>query len=71
MNAGLSWPLVTMYDAVGKTINIAGMVIEIVADQGDRWACRNLTTGEPLLMDKAVVDRAIKLGKAEIVTADD
>ncbi|MCB1800583.1 MAG: hypothetical protein KDI82_02740 [Gammaproteobacteria bacterium] len=60
-----------MSDLVGKTISIAGMQIEIIGDSNERWECRNLTTDEILLMDKAVVERAIKLGKAEFIDADD
>lgn len=60
-----------MNDLIGKTIDITGMRIEIVADRGDRWACRNLTTNESLLMDKALVERAIKLGQAEFVSPED
>lgn len=52
---------------IGKTIEIAGMVIEIVADEGDRYQCRNITTGETLSMNKSMLENAIKLGKADIV----
>ena len=44
---------------------ISGMQIEIVSDKGDRWETRNLTTQETVMFDKLVLERAIKLGKAE------
>ena len=49
---------------IGKTIEIAGMVIEVLSGEGDSWKCRNLTTQQTLLLNKAEIDRAIKLGKA-------
>jgi hypothetical protein len=54
---------------IGKTIRIAGMVIEIVSDAGESWKCRNLTTREVLVMKKAVIEKAIKLGQAEVVSS--
>ena len=53
---------------IGKTIGIAGMVVEILADEGDSWKCRNLTTQQTLVLKKAVIERAIKLGKAEVLS---
>lgn len=50
---------------IGKKFIISGMQIEIVSDDGDQWETRNLTTGETVLFDKSVLERAIKLGKAE------
>jgi len=55
---------------IGKTIEIAGMVIEILADEGESWRCLNLTTREPLIMKKAMIDKAIKLGQAEVVSRE-
>jgi len=55
----------------GKTIRISGMVIEIVSDEGENYECRNLTTRKTLVMEKAVMEKAIKLGKAEIVSSRD
>lgn len=52
---------------IGKTIEIAGMVIEVLADKGDSWECRNLTTRQIMIMKKAVIERAIKLGQAVVV----
>ena len=51
---------------IGKAIRIAGMVIEIMSDDGVNWQCRNLTTGESLVMKKAAIEKAIKLGQAEV-----
>jgi hypothetical protein len=55
---------------IGTTIEIAGMVVEIVADEGDSWKCRNLTTQQTLVMKKSVIERAIKLGQAEVVSRE-
>lgn len=44
------------------------MVIEIVSDKGDKWETRNITTEETVLFDKSVLERAIRLGKAEEVS---
>jgi hypothetical protein len=52
-------------DITGKKFWIAGMTIEVIADAGDKWETRNLTTKETTLMDKKVLESAIKLGKAE------
>lgn len=57
----------TMKDLTGKTIAIAGMLIEVLSVDGEDLKCRNLTTKAPLLMKRAVVDRAIRLGQAEVV----
>lgn len=54
---------------IGKTVRIAGMVIEIVSDAGESWKCRNLTTREALVIKKAVIEKAIKLGQAEVVSS--
>lgn len=58
-----------MEKLIGKTIRIAGMIIEIVSDDGESWQCRNLTTRETVVMKKAVIERAIRLGHAEVVSA--
>jgi len=60
-----------MGNLIGRAIRISGMVIEIVSDEGESWQCRNVTTNETLVMTKAVIERAIKLGKAEIVSNQD
>lgn len=53
---------------IGKKIRIAGMLIEIVSDDGENWSCRNVTMGEPLVMKKTLIEKAIKLGQAEVVS---
>lgn len=47
------------------------MQIEIISDKGNRWEARNVTTGETVFFDKLVLDKAIRLGKAEEVTGVD
>ena len=47
---------------------IAGMLIEVMTDAGDKWQTRNITTGDSVMFDKAVLDKAIRLGKAEELT---
>lgn len=56
---------------IGKNIMISGMVIEIVSDDGDRWETRNTTTKETVFFNKEVLDKAIRLGKAEEIAATD
>ena len=56
---------------IGKRIMISGMAIEIVSDDGERWAARNITTKETLFINKLVLQRAIKLGKAEEISEPD
>ena len=41
------------------------MLIEVVSDEGDKWKVRNITTNETIFMDKSVLEKSIKLGKAE------
>lgn len=53
---------------VGKKFIISGMVIEIVADDGERWETRNTTTRETVFFNKSVLDEAVRLGKAEEIT---
>lgn len=53
---------------IGKKFVISGMQIEIVSDKCDKWETRNITTNETVLFDKAVLERAIKLGKAEEIS---
>jgi hypothetical protein len=55
---------------IGKTIEISGMVVEVVADEGDSWKCLNLTTQQTLVLKKAMIERAIKLGQAEVVSRE-
>jgi len=57
---------------IGKTYLVSGMKLEILAEDGDTWQTRNITTGEMVLFDKAVLERAIRLGMAEeLIHQDD
>jgi len=49
----------------GKKFVISGMKIEIIADDGERWEARNITTRETVFLNKLVLLNSIKLGKAE------
>jgi len=61
-----------MKASIGKKYSIAGMKIEILADADAKWETRNITTKEIVMMDKKILDNAIKLGKAdEIEDTDD
>ena len=53
---------------IGKKYMISGMLIEIVSDEGDQWETRNITTHETVFFDKSVLEKAIKLGKAEAIS---
>ena len=55
----------------GKKFIISGMAIEIISEDGERWETRNLTTKETVYFKKSVLQNAIKLGKAEEITASD
>ena len=52
---------------LGKQFIISGMKLEVVADAGDKWQLRNITTNETILLDKGMLERSIKLGKAEAI----
>lgn len=54
---------------IGKKYILTGMLMEIVADEGEKWKLRNYTMNETILMDKAMLEKSIKLGKAEEVLA--
>lgn len=47
------------------------MMVEIVSDEGKKWVTRNLTTHQTVLFDKAVLEKAIRLGKAEEISDED
>ena len=47
------------------------MLIEIVSDEGDKWKTHNITTSETVFFDKSVLEKAIKLGKAEEIPGMD
>lgn len=50
---------------IGQKFTISGMTIEIIADAGEQWETRNITTRDIVFFDKSVLLNAIKLGKAE------
>jgi hypothetical protein len=53
---------------VGNQYTISGMTIEIIADQGDTWLTRNITTHEIVTFDKSMLEKAIRLGMADDVS---
>jgi hypothetical protein len=53
---------------IGKKVIISGMAIEIIADDDERWVCRNITTKETVFIKKSVLKDAIKLAKAEVIS---
>ena len=57
-----------MENLVGKNIIISGMNIEIISEDDTSFECRNITTNETIFMKKEAVVKAIKLGKAEIIS---
>lgn len=60
-----------MANMTGKKMIISGMTIEIISDDGERWECRNITTQETVFFKKSVLDNAVKLGKAELISEPD
>ena len=60
-----------MENLIGKIIVISGMTIEIISEDEERYECRNMTTKETVFMKKSVIENAIKLGKAEVITSLD
>ena len=56
---------------IGKKYEISGMTLEITADAGEKWETINLTTKEIVYFNKAQLQDAIKLGKANEVLDDD
>lgn len=59
-----------MADMLGKKIVISGMTLEVIADKDDQWECRNITTQETVLFKKSVLEGAIKLAKAEVISEE-
>ena len=57
-----------MANMIGKKIIISGMDLEIISDDSERWECRNITTKETVFIKKSVLEDAIKLGKAEVIS---
>jgi hypothetical protein len=60
-----------MKNLIGKIIVISGMTIEIISEDEERYECRNMTTKETVFMKTSVIENAIKLGKAEVITSLD
>ena len=58
-----------MKDIVGKRFAISGMTIDVLSDEGDKYQVRNLTTRDIIELDKTMLVNAIRLGKAEQVSA--
>lgn len=56
---------------IGKTFMISGMTIEIISDDGERYETRNITTRETIFFSKEILEKAIKLGKAEEISPFD
>ena len=54
-------------DLAGKTFSIAGMRLEVIEEEGDRWKTRNTTTNEIVYLKKSMLDQAIRFGQAEEV----
>ena len=53
---------------IGKRYQISGMIVEVIADEEDKWKTRNITTNEIVFFNKDVLDKAIRLAMAEEVT---
>jgi hypothetical protein len=60
-----------MENLIGKIIVISGMTIEVISEDEERYECRNMTTKDTVFMKKPVIENAIKLGKAEVLTSLD
>ena len=58
----------TMDNMIGKKITISGMVLEIVSDAGERWETLNTTTRETIFMEKTVLQNALRLAMAEVIS---
>lgn len=56
---------------IGKHFQISGMLVEVIADEGDQWKLLNHTTDQSFLLDKTYLEKSIKLGKAEEVPGPD
>ena len=48
------------------------MIIEVIAEEGESWVTRNITTREVVNFKKDILQKAIKLGKAqEVIESED
>jgi hypothetical protein len=46
------------------------MLMEVIADEGDKWKLLNHTTNETVKLDKAFLEKSIRLGNVEEVLDD-
>jgi len=53
---------------IGKKIMISGMLLHVVADAGDKWETWNEVTREAVFMKKSVLQSALKLAMAEVIS---
>ncbi|MDH3353849.1 MAG: hypothetical protein OEL79_01395 [Chromatiales bacterium] len=52
---------------IGTKFELPDMVVEIISDDGNSWKTRNISTKETELINKQVLQKAIRLGKAKEV----
>ena len=52
---------------ISKKFIISGMLMEVIADAGEKWKLLNHTTNETVFLEKTFLEKSIKLGKAEEV----
>ena len=52
---------------INRKFIITGMLMEVIADEGDKWKLLNHSTNETVLLDKTFLEKSIKLGKVEEV----
>ncbi|MCW8888905.1 MAG: hypothetical protein OQK25_07575 [Gammaproteobacteria bacterium] len=53
---------------IGKRFELPDMIIEIISDNGDSWKTRCIATKKTDLMNKQVLQNAIRLGRAKEVS---
>ena len=58
-----------MKNMIGKKFEISGMMLKIISDDGNKWKMLNITTQKTVYFKKKFLQDAIKLGKAEEVSA--
>lgn len=56
---------------IGKGFMVSGIIIEVIANDGDRLQTRNITTRKTVFFDRSALEKAIKLGMAEEITKQD
>ena len=57
-----------MGSLIGKTYVISGMTIRVLSEEKGKYVAENVTTHEIVRFDRAFLEKAIKLGKAEEVS---